>query len=106
MRNEKKVIYLTQRVAELEKENFSLKQENQALSTQLDENKTSILLRQKAIEEKEAQIDETKKVYERTIVELRKIKADYEKAIKISKESNKKYETEIAALLKRLRKQK
>lgn len=106
MKNEKKVTYLTQRVAELEKENLVLKQENQALSTELDENKTAILLRQKALDEKEAQIDETKKVYERTITELKKMKAEYEKAIKVAKEAKKKYEAEIAALIKRLRKQK
>lgn len=106
MRNEKKVIYLTQRVAELEKENLALKQENQTLSTQLDENKTSILLRQNVLDEKEKQIDDTKQVYERTVAELRKAKADYEKAIKIAKETKKKYEAEIAGLLKRLRKQK
>ena len=106
MRNEKKVTYLTQRVAALEKENSALKQENQALSTELDENKTAILLRQTALDEKEKQIYETKKVYERTITELKKIKADYTKLIRLVKESQKKYNVEITDLLKKMRKQK
>lgn len=105
MRNEKKVTYLTQRVTELEKENSALKQENQTISTQLEENKTSILLRQKALDEKEKQIEDTQQVYVRTITELKKVKADYEKAIKIAKEAKKKYDAETKNLLGRLRKQ-
>ena len=105
MRNEKKVIYLTRCIEELKKENLTLKQENQALSAQLKKNKTSILLRQQALDEKEKQIDATKKTYERIINELKKRKDNYEKATKIAKKSKKIYEAETSVLLKRLRKQ-
>lgn len=97
--------YLTHKIADLKQEIRNLKEENQALSFQLDNNKREVLLKQKVLDEKESLIDEVKESYNTTLNELRKIKSDYEKTIKTMREFKAKYESDISNLLKALRKQ-
>lgn len=101
MKNRAKIAYLNGCIKRLKEENAALKQESRTLLIKLEENKTAVLLRQRVLDEKEAEIDKTKNEYDKIIAESKKIRANYEKAIKTVK----KYETEIMALLKRLRKQ-
>lgn len=105
MRSDKKIAYLMQRIAELEKDNVSLQKENAAISHRLEVNETAILSQKKLLEEKERQVDDTLNVYERAIAELRKVKKDYETAIILANKSKNKMEADFKKLLNRLKKQ-
>lgn len=105
MKNKKKVEFLTQRVTELEKENFALRNENHALSAQLDANKRVILLKQKSLDKKEKQIDDTRKNYENCVIKLKKAEKDYKEATRLVAKTKKKYDDQFSDLLKRLNKQ-
>lgn len=105
MWNEKKIAFQQRKIEELTKEIESLRQENLILSTQLNENKNEVLLRKKALDDKEAQLDETRKVYESTIVELRMLQSKYNQCIKDAKKAKEKYIAEIQKQLKKIRNQ-
>lgn len=106
MRNEKKIAFQQRQIEELKKQVDDLTKENIALSSQLEANKTSILLREKALEDKEAQLDETKSVYERTIEEVRALQNKYNQCIKDAQKARDKYVTEMKQQLKRISRQK
>ncbi len=105
MWNEKKIAFQQRKIEELTKEVEDLKQENLALNTQLNENKNEVLLREKVLYDKEVQLDETRKVYESTIAELRLLQSKYNQCINDAKKAKEKYIAEMQKQLKRIRNQ-
>lgn len=69
-------------------------------------NKTDILLREKILDEKEKQLDETIQEYRQLILETKELKQKYLDAVKGVNEITAKYEKEMKAQLQRIRKQK
>ncbi len=69
-------------------------------------NKTEILLREKVLDEKEKQLDETIQEYRKLISEVKDLKQKYLDAVKGVNEIKSKYEKEMETQLQRIRKQK
>lgn len=69
-------------------------------------NKTDILLREKVLDEKEKQLDETIQEYKELISELKELKQKYLEAVKGVNEIKLKYAKEMETQLQRIRKQK
>ena len=69
-------------------------------------NKTDILLRERILDEKEKQLDETIQEYRQLILETKELKQKYLDAVKGVNEIKAKYEKEMKAQLQRIRKQK
>lgn len=69
-------------------------------------NKTDILLREKVLDEKEKQLDETIQEYRKLISEVKDLKRKYLDAIKGVYDIKSKYDKEMETQLQRIRKQK
>lgn len=105
MRNEKKIAFQQRQIEELKQKVDDLTKENTTLSYQLEASKTSITLREKALEDKEAQLEETKKVYDRTITEIRALQSVYTQCINDAKKAKDDYVAEMRRQLKRISRQ-
>lgn len=104
MRDKKKNSYLKNKLDMLQEENISLKQENQMLNSQMEENKRAILFRMSILKEKENEIENMRVTYQNCISDLEKAKNDYDEATRILKNTEKNYEKQSKKLLKQLRK--
>lgn len=69
-------------------------------------NKTTILLREKILDEKEKQLEETMAEYRELIAEVKELKQKYIDAVNGANEIKAKYEKEMEAQLQHIRKQK
>ena len=69
-------------------------------------NKTTILLRDKILDEKEKQLEETMAEYRKLIAEVKELKQKYTDAVNGVNEIKAKYEKEMESQLQRIRKQK
>ncbi len=69
-------------------------------------NKTDILLREKVLDEKEKQLDETMQEYRELILEVKELRQKYIDAVNGVNEIKVKYEKEMEAQLQRIRNQK
>lgn len=69
-------------------------------------NKNTILLREKILDEKEKQIDETMAEYRELISEVKELKQKYQEAIKGVNEIKAKYKKEMEIQLQRIKMQK
>lgn len=69
-------------------------------------NKTYILLREKILDEKEKQLDETMQEYRELILEVKELRKKYIDAVNGVNEIKAKYEKEMEAQLQRIRNQK
>jgi chromosome segregation ATPase len=106
MRNEKRVQFQAREIDRLNQKVKELEQENNALNSQLDINKSAILLREKALEEKERQLDEVKVEYETLIAEVKKLRENYRQVISKDVGTRKEMTAKMQRELKRIRKQK
>lgn len=104
MRDKKKNSYLKNKLDMLQEENISLKQENQMLNSQMEENKRAILFRMSILKEKENEIENMRVTYQNCISDLEKAKNNYDEATRILKNTEKNYEKQSKKLLKQLRK--
>lgn len=106
MRNEKRMQYQVREIERLTKKVKDLEQENKALNSQIDINKSAILLREQALDEKERQLNETRDEYEALIVEVKQMREGYKKAIEEDLEIRKKLNADLQKELKKIRRQK
>lgn len=106
MRNEKRVQFQAREIDRLNQKVKELEQENNALNSQLDINKSAILLREKALVEKERQLDEVKVEYETLIAEVKKLRENYRQVISKDVGTRKEMTAKMQRELKRIRKQK
>lgn len=106
MRNEKRMQYQVREIERLTKKVKDLEQENKALNSQIDINKSAILLREQALDEKERQLNETRDEYEALIVEVKQMREGYKKAIEEDLETRKKLNADLQKELKKIRRQK
>lgn len=106
MRNEKKMKFQAQEIDRLNQRLKELEQENNALNSQLDANKSAILLREQALEEKERQLDEVKVEYETLIAEVKKLRENYRQTIDTDLRNRKDLTSKMQRELKRIKKQK
>lgn len=83
-----------------------LEQEVTTLNSQLNINKSAILLREQALEEKERQLDEIIAEYKSLITELKQLRESYHKTIKDDKTTIKEMTSKMQQEIKRIRKQK
>ena len=105
MRNEKKIEFLEQHIDKLEKENNLLKQENITLSIQLEENKNTILLRNKLLDEKEKSLDKLRETYKGALLSLKEQQKTCRKALYTANKAKNKFEKEMRRLLDKMKKQ-
>lgn len=106
MRNEKKVAYQSQRIAELEKQVRHLEAENKSMSKDIDRYKSMISSKDATIKYLNEEAAEFRKRYDAGMQYIAKLKFDIKSAIRDAKSSQVKYEKEMSALIERMRKRK
>lgn len=102
---EKRMTYLEWRIAELEKKNKHLLNENKMLSDELERNKMSILSKERTLEIKETEAETAKKEFTEAIAGIKEIKEKYNQALKEIEELRTKYNKDMKREFNKIRKQ-
>lgn len=102
MRNEKKLMYLQKQNADLIKQIDELKKENFALTSQFEVNKTTILSKEKLLDEKIVLSEEAKRNYDAIVLELQKVKEKYQIAVEEAIEAKERYISKTIQKLKQI----
>lgn len=102
MKNEKKVVFLTKQVSQLENELQKLREENAYLSKELESNKRSVLLKEESLQKKEIEVEEQIKTFKNLISEAKTVINNYRQEIKNIVNFKKKYQKQLEKELKRI----
>lgn len=102
MKNEKKVVFLTKQVSQLENELQKLREENTCLSKELESNKRSVLLKEESLQKKEIEVEEQIKTFKNLISEAKTVINNYRQEIKNIVNFKKKYQKQLEKELKRI----
>ena len=104
MKNEKKVAFQSQRIAELEKQVKCLEAENKSMEKDIDRYKKIISSKDETIVALQSETAEYKKRHDAEMHDVMELKASLRTAISDAKASRAKYEKEMKSLIDRIRK--
>lgn len=104
MKNERKIAYQSQRIAELEKQVRHLEAENKSMSKDIDRYKNIISSKDAAIKYLNEEAAELMRRYDAGMQDIAELQSDLTVAIRDAKSSRLKYEKEMNALIERIRK--
>lgn len=104
MRNEKKVAFQNQRIAELEKQVRCLEAENKSIQQDIDRYKNIISSKDEVIETLRKEAFESKEQYQESLRDILELKANLRAAVSQIYDVRVKYEKEVTALINRIKK--